>query len=286
MEPHPILSPDTVVRTLRAAGCVYAEDEAAILSEAAQTPAELAAMMGQRVAGFPLEHIVGWAQFRGLRITVTPGVFVPRLRTELLVSKALEVLRSHQHGHTTEAEVAAGRDHSHRVVVDLCCGSGAVGAALAHEHSGLEMYAADIDPAAVACAGANLRSVNGHASCGDLFDAIPIILRGVVDVVVANAPYVPTQEIAFMPAEARLHEPDSALNGGADGLEIQRRIAAQARSWLRPGGSLLVETSMRQSALSARIMAAHGFAASISHSEELDGTVVTGRLGDRANTSQ
>lgn len=260
---------DSVVATLRGAGCVYPEDEAAILWEAAGTPEELAGMLAHRVAGFPLECIVGWARFRGLRIAVAAGVFVPRLRTEFLVERALAVLRA--------GDRAPGSSPPRLpIVLDLCCGSGAVGAALAHESGGLELHAADIDPAAVACAARNLKALKGHAHCGDLFLAIPSRLRGTVDVIVANAPYVPTAEIAFMPAEARLHEPDTALNGGVDGLEIQRRIAAQAPAWLRPGGSLLMETSTRQAAASAGIMAAHGFSVTIAHSEDLDGTVVTG----------
>lgn len=263
-----------VVATLRAAGCVYAEDEAAILSEAAHNADELAALVARRVAGFPLEHLVGWARFHGLRIAVGPGVFVPRLRTEFLVAQALGILR-------TSGLVGgsmAGQRADTAVVVDLCCGSGAVGAALAHEIAGLELHAADINPAAVACAAKNLEGVNGYAHCGDLFAPLPESLRGRVDMVVANAPYVPTESIAFMPLEARLHEPYSALDGGADGLDIQRRIAALAPGWLRPGGCLLVETSVRQSAVSAQILAAHGLTATIAHSEELDGTVVTGRL--------
>ncbi|ALE94114.1 hypothetical protein AOC05_08975 [Arthrobacter alpinus] len=269
MELLGFLAEDSVVAALRAAGCVYPEDEAAILCEAAGTSEELARMLAHRVAGFPLECIVGWAGFRGLRIAVAAGVFVPRRRTEFLVERAVAVLRS--------GDRAPGSSPPRLpIVLDLCCGSGAVGAALVHERGALELHAADIDPAAVACAARNLKALKGHAHCGDLFLAIPSRLRGKVDVIVANAPYVPTAEIAFMPAEARLHEPDAALNGGVDGLEIQGRIAAQAPAWLRPGGSLLMETSTRQAAASAGIMVAHGFSVTIAHSEDLDGTVVTG----------
>lgn len=273
------LAVDAVVAALRAAGCVYAEDEAALLLAAAHTPAVLEEMLAHRVAGRPLEHIVGWAQFRSLRITVDAGIFVPRLRTEFLVEKAAEVLRAKLiAGRPGAGSSGAEASESQAVALDLCCGSGAVGAALADEISGLRTYAADIDPAAVACAGENLLRFNGHAYCGDLFDAIPDYLLGAVDVIVANAPYVPTAEIAFMPPEARLHEPLAALNGGADGLDIQRRIAADAPLWLRSGGSLLVETSVRQAAVSAAIMATHGFTNTISRSDLLDGTVVTGTL--------
>src|SRR6058998_2873356 len=96
-----------IVTTLRASGCVYAEAEAALLMSAARTPSDLAAMVDQRIAGLPLEHVVGWAEFCGLRIAVDPGVFVPRRRTEFLVTEAAALARPGD------------------VVVDLCCGSGA-----------------------------------------------------------------------------------------------------------------------------------------------------------------
>jgi release factor glutamine methyltransferase len=264
MEQKEHMPTEILVAALRAAGCVYAEDEAVILQEAAGAPGQLEAMLARRMAGHPLEHIVGWAQFHGMRITVASGVFVPRLRTEFLVRQALTVLQS------------AGATG---VVLDLCCGSGAVGAALAAERGGLDVHAADIDPAAVSCARENLAALGGQAHCGDLFEALPEELKGTFQVITANAPYVPTGEIAFMPPEARLFEPDAALNGGADGLDIQRRIAADAPVWLRPGGSLLVETSVRQAPASAAAMTARGFSATIFHSDELDGTVVVGKWG-------
>src|SRR5690242_4963162 len=138
--------PDSVVARLRAAGCVFAEDEARLLMSAARTPAELDAMVGQRAAGLPLEQVLGWAEFCGLRITVAPGVFVPRRRTEFLVRQAVALARTGA------------------VIVDLCCGAGAIGAALAAAVEGAEVYAADIDPAAVRCARQNLPQI-GRASC-------------------------------------------------------------------------------------------------------------------------
>ncbi|MCQ9165317.1 putative protein N(5)-glutamine methyltransferase [Arthrobacter sp. STN4] len=252
-----------LVARLRAAGCVYAEEEAGILLEAAAGTDGLDAMVRRRVDGRPLEHIVGWAAFRGLRIGVVPGVFVPRLRTEFLVMQAAGILRG-----------AAGA-----VVLDLCCGSGAIGTALASEFPGVEVHAADIDPAAVECASGNLSRFGGTAHCGDLFDPLPRELQGRFAVIVANAPYVPTQEIAFMPQEARLFEPDAALNGGADGLDIQRRIATGAGKWLRPGGHVIVETSPAQAAESVRILARNGFTAASVHSDEVGGTAAVGRLG-------
>jgi release factor glutamine methyltransferase len=245
-----------VVARLRAAGCVFAEDEARLLTAAAATPAELLALVDQRVAGLPLEQLLGWAEFCGLRIAVEPGVFVPRRRTELLVREAVAL-----------APPGA-------VVVDLCCGSGAVGAALAAVLDVAELHAADVDPAAVACARRNLPGAQVHA--GDLFDAVPAALRGRVDVLAANVPYVPSAAIALMPPEARLHEPRTALDGGPDGLAVARRVIDGARSWLAPGGSLLFETGAGQVTSALAAVTAGGLVARLAVDDELGATVVIG----------
>lgn len=298
----------TLVAALRHAGCVFAEEEATILLEQARSQEELVAMLARRIEGQPLEHIVGWAQFHGQRIQVGPGVFVPRRRSEFLVERALAVLFADDlfdgdgdgDGDVARATVGgpavssppASTSESHRaVVLDLCCGSGAIGAALAQAleqrrsaghtaysgNLGCHLHAADIDPAAVACASENIADVLGAAYCGDLFAALPESLRGRIDMIVANAPYVPSEAIEFMPAEARIYEPDSALNGGVDGLEMHRRIAEEAPQWLAPGGVLLLESSERQAATTASILASQGFSTSIASNKGLQGTVVTGR---------
>jgi release factor glutamine methyltransferase len=182
-------------------------------------------------------------------------VFVPRRRTEFLVHQAAAVARPHA------------------VVVDLCCGSGAVGAVLAVAVGRIELHAVDIDPAAVRCARRNIR---GSAYVGDLYEPLPVALRGRVDVLVANAPYVPTDEIGLMPAEARMYEPRVALDGGTDGLDVQRRVAAEASRWLAPGGHLLVETSDRQAPRTVEAFARHGLTARVVTSDELNATVVIG----------
>ncbi|RRQ25349.1 putative protein N(5)-glutamine methyltransferase [Rhodococcus sp. Eu-32] len=248
-------SHQAITRTLRAAGCVYAEDEAALLLQAF-TGDRLLEMVSRRVAGTPLEQILGWAEFRGLRIVVEPGVFVPRRRTELLVEEALALRPT--------------------TVVDMCCGSGAVGAALEHELGHLDLHATDIDPVAVRCARRNIGA--GHVYESDLYSALPQHLRGCIDVIVANAPYVPTDAIASMPAEARDHEPRVALDGGLDGLDWHRRIADDARQWLTDRGHLLIETSVGQAKGTVQIMRGAGFDARIAHSDELDGTVVVGEV--------
>ena len=227
-------------------------------------------MVARRAAGVPLEQVVGWAEFAGRRVVVDPGVFVPRRRSEFLVEVAASL-----------ADRPAGSVP--RVVVDLCCGTGALGLAVAVRLSGaggrlegVELYAADLDPAAVACARRNVEPVGGHVYGGDLFGALPDALRGRADVLICNAPYVPTTEIAFMPAEARDHEALMALDGGADGLAILRRVAGEAGAWLAPGGVLVVETSERQAAAMAAVMSGAGLAARIHEHDEYGATVVTG----------
>lgn len=246
-----------LVTRLRAAGCVFAEDEAELLLSTARTPDELDAMARRRCAGEPLELVLGWAAFHGLRITVVPGVFVPRRRTEFLADRAAALARPGS------------------VVVDLCCGSGAVATALAATVTGLDLHAADIEPPAVRCARLNLQDA-GRVREGDLYAALPDALRGRVDVLVANTPYVPTSEIPLLPPEARDHEPLVTLDGGADGLDVQRRVAAGARSWLAPGGSLLVETSERQAVRAMAVFAGAGLVPRLVRDEELDAHVVIG----------
>ncbi|MER7951758.1 putative protein N(5)-glutamine methyltransferase [Streptomyces sp. NPDC096079] len=245
-----------VVERLRAAGCVFAEEEAEMLLATAAGPAELDLMVERRASGLPLEHVVGWADFAGLRVEVDGGVFVPRRRTEFLVGRAVELARPGA------------------VCVDLCCGSGAAGAVLLAEVEGAEVHASDIEPAAVRCARRNVEPRGGRVYEGDLFAPLPRELRGRVEVLVANVPYVPTEEIALLPSEARDHEPRVTLDGGVDGLGVMRRVAAEAPEWLAPGGHLLVETSERQAETALAVMAAAGLAPRLVTSEEWWATVV------------
>lgn len=248
-----------IVARLRAAGCVFAEDEARLLISTAATPADLGAMVDQRVAGLPLEHVLGWVDFCGLRIAVDPGVFVPRRRTEFLATQAI------------------ARCPSPAVVVDLCCGSGALGAAVAAaREGGVELYAVDVEPAAVRCARRNLAPVGGRVYEGDLFAPLPTGLRGRVDVLVANVPYVPTAALALLPPEARVHEPRVALDGGADGLDVVRRVAGAAGEWLAPGGHLLVETGEGQAAYAVEAFAVAGLTPEVARDRDLNATVVIG----------
>ncbi len=235
-------------------------------------------MVARRAAGEPLEQVVGWAEFAGLRVLIDPGVFVPRRRSEFLVSVAVGLARKRG---------AAGA----RAIVDLCCGTGALGLAVAVRLAGssaagpgpsgvrlggVELHAADLDPAAVACARRNVEPAGGHVHAGDLFGALPAGLTGRIGVLICNAPYVPTTEIAFMPAEARDHEARVALDGGTDGLAVLRRVAAAAPGWLAPGGVLLVETSERQAPSMSAAMTAAGLAPQVHEDDESGATVVTG----------
>ena len=250
---------------------MFAEDEAALLVSEAQTPAELDELVARRVAGVPLEQVVGWAEFCGIRIAVEPGVFVPRRRTEILVREA-----------ATLAPANA-------VVVELCCGTGAVSTALVaalRSTGGVgALYAADIDPAAVRCARGNVIPVGGRVLEGDLYEPLPASLRGIVDIVVVNAPYVPTEAIELMPPEARLHEPRVALDGGPDGLDIQRRVAAQSPGWLAPSGHLLIETSVRQAPATMAAMVDAGLVARTVRADELDATAVIGSVRTSARSA-
>jgi release factor glutamine methyltransferase len=215
-------------------------------------------MAERRASGLPLEYVLGFTNFCGLRIEVKRGVFVPRQRTEFLVRQAKALTQSCD------------------VVVDLCCGSGAVGAAVASDSNQILLHSVDIDPVAVQCASKNITKIGGHVYEGDLYNALPYSLRGRVNIIVANVPYVPTNSIKLLPQESRLYEPILALDGGKDGLDFQRKVAEEALHWLAPGGHLLVETSEVQSPQTLDILANVGLSTIIARDEELDATVVIG----------
>ena len=214
----------------------------------------------RRVAGEPLEHLLGWAEFCGRRVAVDPGVFVPGPRTALLVEAAASVARPAP------------------AVVDLCCGSGAISVALVDRLAPRWLAAVDVDPAAVACARRNLAGPGRHGRTGRPVHPLPRRWRGRLDVVVANAPYVPTPAVALMPAEARLHEAPVALDGGCDGLAVLRRVARRCGPtgcgpavtwWWRPAPG-------RRSVLCAAMTGA-GLLPTVLRAEERDATAVTAR---------
>ncbi|WP_235537305.1 putative protein N(5)-glutamine methyltransferase [Nocardioides sp. Soil805] len=242
----------SLVTRLRAAGCVFAEDEARLLLGTGLTGAALEVLVLRRLSGEPLETVLGWVDFAGHRLVVAPGVFVPRRRTELL------------------ARVAASYAGPASTLLELCCGVAPVAAVV----TAGEVHASDVDPVALECARRNVAHGSLHLS--DLYDALPDALRGRVDVLVANAPYVPTDRIALMPPEARDHEPAVALDGGADGVDLHRRIAAGAPAWLAPGGVLLVETSPDQAPLTATAMRDAGLDPRVERDDEVGGCVAVG----------
>lgn len=227
-----------VVERLRAAGSVYAEDEVELLRAAAAAGAgEFSALVIRRMAGEPMQHVVGWADFAGLRVRVAPRVFVPRPRTEHLVEVAVELGRRWASG--TEPVV----------VVDLCCGTGAVGVAVAaslRRTGRVRLVAADIDPVAVACATTNLRHADDEVVESDLLAGLPIDLAGRVDLLLANVPYVPSGDLRLLPSDVRGHERRIAHDGGHDGLDVLRRVVAVVGRWLDPGGRAVFEVADAQ----------------------------------------
>lgn len=237
-----------LVQRLRAAGSVFAEEEAAVLEGEARDATHLEQLVARRLDGLPLEQVVGWADVAGVRVRLAPGVFVPRQRTALLVDLAVATARP---GAT---------------VVDLCCGSGALLAAVLHRRPDVIGHAADLDPVAVACARTNLAPGSVHE--GDLYDALPPALRGRLDVLVANAPYVPSDQVAHLPPEARDHEPRHTLDGGPDGLDVHRRVARDAPRWLAPHGVLLVEVAAGQLAAARGMLADAGLVVEVVEDDE------------------
>ncbi|WUI13015.1 putative protein N(5)-glutamine methyltransferase [Kineococcus sp. NBC_00420] len=250
---------EDVVARLRAAGCVFAEREAELLLATAD-PERLVL---RRIAGERLEDVLGWAEFVGLRFTVAPGVFVPRHRSEFLV------------------EIAVARTRPGDVVLDVGCGTGALGGALRARVPGVELHATDVDPAAVACARENLPGADVFP--GDLFGGVPEGLR--VDVLLANVPYVPSSEIAHLPPEMREGELRSALDGGADGLDVLRRVLAGLDGVLSGRGISLSELDEDQVPAAVELIPA-GFSAEVfaDTSDEDDGSRVV--VWSRAPTGE
>jgi release factor glutamine methyltransferase len=230
-------------RELAAAGCVSAAAEADWLLEEAPDDAALRAMVARRVAGEPLQYVIGWAPFGRLRLAVGPGVFVPRPETEGLADRAATRLR------------AAGPSP---VAVDVCAGSGAIACFLAAEVPGARVLATELDPGALAWARDNAERFGVELLAGDLDDPLPADLAGRVDVLCANVPYVPTGAIVTLPTDVRDHEPRLALDGGPDGLDVLRRLAPRAGHWLAPGGAFLCEIGEDQAEAATALLEAAG----------------------------
>ncbi|WP_353815074.1 SAM-dependent methyltransferase [Agromyces sp. SYSU T00266] len=241
MAPRPDHRVDELASRLRASGSVFAEDEAAILIEAATDDAELEHLVRRRLAGEPLEPLVGWVRFGAIRLAVGPGAFVPRQRSLRLARLAVRRVR-------------ATRDP---VMLEAYCGVAPLAAMVAASAPATEVHAADRDRTALAFARRNLPST-AHVHVADALVGLPVRLRGRLTTIAAVPPYVPEAELALMPREARDHEPMSALvGGGADGLGHVRTLIGGALPWLARGGSLLIELHAAQ----LRVAAAEGRAA-------------------------
>jgi release factor glutamine methyltransferase len=202
------------------------------------------ASIERRAAGEPLQYVTGEVPFRHLVLRVRPGVFIPRPETEVVVDAVLAFLDAAH----TEAPA----------IVDLCTGSGAIAISLAHERADVQVHASEIVPETAEAARENAEraGVTDRVTVctGDLFAPLPTELRGTLDVVVSNPPYIPTTDLAALPAEVAGFEPRIALDGGADGLDVVRRIAEDAAEWLRPGGVLVMETDTSCAKEAARIL--------------------------------
>lgn len=198
----------------------------------------LADLVDARERRVPLQHLTGEVGFRDLTLRCRPGVFVPRVETEVLAGAAAERAR---------ASTAVGGP----VVLEPCTGTGAVGLALAHEVAGVRVVATDVSATAVDLARDNLRRVQGSVGLargarveilhGDLLEPVPAELEGTVDVLVANPPYLTESERLAAPVEVRDHEPRDGLVGDPGGHAIVDRLVDDARRWLRPGAWLLLE---------------------------------------------
>jgi release factor glutamine methyltransferase len=186
----------------------------------ARQQAEFDELLARRAAREPLQHLTGSAAFRHVELQVGPGVFLPRPETELLAGWAIE---------------RAGAGEAGAVVVDLCCGSGAIALSVADEVPGAEVHAVELDPSAHAWAERNLVDSGVVLRLGDMADAFPE-LDARVDVVVCNPPYIPLEAWASVEPEARDHDPALALWSGEDGLDAIRVLESTASRLLRPGG--------------------------------------------------
>lgn len=242
-----------VVARLREAGCVFAEDEADILVDAAKSSEHaakqnnglLAELIARRVAGEPLEQIVGWVEFAGQRLHVAPGVFVPRQRTALLARQTVSVVQA--------AGVGAH-------FLEAFCGVGPVATTVSRAIPEAQIHFGDHDETALECARKNVgANALGHRlTC---LMGLPQSLLGSFDVISAVPPYVPDAAAEFLPREAIDHEAPTALFGGGDGLDLVRSLVRDSHEWLAPGGKLLIELGREQRDTAADFAQSWGFSA-------------------------
>ncbi|HUC13808.1 MAG TPA: HemK/PrmC family methyltransferase [Acidimicrobiales bacterium] len=228
-----------VASLLAEAGCVAPLEEADELIEVADGDEELLdRLVARRVTGEPLAWVTGSVRFAGHRILVHPGVYVPRWQSEPLARRAAELLPNYG------------------LAADLCTGSGAIAVALARARPSARVLATDIDPDACACA----RDNGVEVFAGHLASPLPVDVRGHLDVVIAVVPYVPTDQLAYLPRDVREHEPLLALDGGAGGTRVLEQAVWAGAELLRPGGALLLELGGDQAEALGAVLTAAGFA--------------------------
>jgi release factor glutamine methyltransferase len=203
-----------------------------------------ARLLARRRRGEPLQHLLGWEEFCGLRLRVSPAALIPRPETELLVAWTLELLRGSR---------VAERPG---LAIDLGTGNGAIACALAHALPSLSVVGVDISAEALALARENIRALglDGRIRLvrGDLFGPLA---RVPADVVLANPPYIVSADLGTLPPEVREYEPHVALDGGPDGTAFHRRILTEAPRYLRSGGWLLMEIGEGQAKVLASALA-------------------------------
>jgi release factor glutamine methyltransferase len=228
---------------------LYLEPAQAVAPDLAE---RFRALVERRAGHEPLQHLLGFEDFRGLRLRVTPDALIPRPETEGLVEWALELLG--------EPQPKARR--ADMVVVDVGTGSGAIACALASARLDIQVLALDTSPGALAVAADNVRALglDGRVRllAGDLLEPLGTA-PGRFDMVVANLPYLPSALIPSLPREVRDFEPRAALDGGPDGLRALRRLVTAAPAALRPGGWLVLEIGEDQAGALASLMGAEGF---------------------------
>jgi release factor glutamine methyltransferase len=212
----------------------------------ARAAARLDAMVERRLAGEPLQYVLGAWAFRGLDLMVDPRVLIPRPETERVVEVALEeaVRLGLRRGRPRRIAAPASA-----FVADLGTGSGAIALGLAAELPDVEVWATDASDDALAVARANVAgtgSTRVRLAKGSWFDALPEGMRGAFQLIVSNPPYVAEYEVADLPAEVAGHEPGSALVAGPTGLEALVHIISAASAWLETSGTLVCEIAPQQ----------------------------------------
>ena len=231
------LDRSSVIRSLRSAGCVAAEDEADELLWAARSGRPLRPMVARRRSGEPLAWITGRTGFCGLEVIVEPGVYVPRWQSERLATSAADLLPSDG------------------LAVDLCTGSGAVAMVMASARPDARVVATELDPVAVHCARRNGVLVYE----GSLTEPLPADLASRVDVMTGVLPYVPTEALHLLPPDVQRFEPLAALDGGKGGLALLSEVVRGSGGWLRTGGWLLLETGSDQVGAATALLTGSGF---------------------------